>query len=115
VAKGRKLAVLGDMLELGESSEDMHRALAEPIVMSGVDKVFCCGADMRALYDTLPALLQGAWARNSDGLKGELLAALQPGDTVMVKGSLGSKMGLIVEALKAAHPPTPDIAKTAAA
>jgi UDP-N-acetylmuramoyl-tripeptide--D-alanyl-D-alanine ligase len=82
--------------------------------MAGVDKVFCCGADMRALYDTLPALIQGAWARNSEGLKGELLAALQPGDTVMVKGSLGSKMGLIVEALKAAHPATGDT-KTAAA
>jgi UDP-N-acetylmuramoyl-tripeptide--D-alanyl-D-alanine ligase len=70
---------------------------------------------MRALYDALPALLRGGWARNSESLKGEVLAVLQPGDTVMVKGSLGSKMGLIIEALREAHPPTADITTIAAA
>lgn len=113
--RGRRIAVLGDMLELGEASEDMHRELAGPIAAAGVDLVFCCGADMRALYDTLPALLRGAWARNSEGLKGEILAVLRAGDTVMIKGSLGSRMGLIVEALRQAHPPMNDTTNTAAA
>jgi UDP-N-acetylmuramoyl-tripeptide--D-alanyl-D-alanine ligase len=107
VAQGRKVAVLGDMLELGEASEDMHRELAEPIAMAGVDKVFCCGPDMHALYDVLPELLRGGWARNSEALKDDLAKAIQAGDTVMIKGSLGSRMGLIVDALREAFPTMP--------
>jgi UDP-N-acetylmuramoyl-tripeptide--D-alanyl-D-alanine ligase len=107
VAEGRRIAVLGDMLELGEASEDMHRELAEPIAMAGVDRVFCCGPDMHALYDVLPELLRGGWARNSAALKDDLVKAIEAGDTVMVKGSLGSRMGLIVDALREAFPKIP--------
>ncbi len=102
VATGRRIAVLGDMLELGSNSGEMHRALVKPIAAAGVDLVFCCGPDMRELYGALPAAQQGAWAATSADLKDRLLDALKPGDTVMVKGSLGSKMGLIVDALRSA-------------
>ena len=101
-AKGRKIAVLGDMLELGAASGEMHRGLAGPIEVAGVDRVFCCGADMRGLYEILPAARRGTWAVDSAALKDDVLSAVRPGDTVMVKGSLGSRMGLIVEALKLA-------------
>jgi UDP-N-acetylmuramoyl-tripeptide--D-alanyl-D-alanine ligase len=100
VGKGRKLAVLGDMLELGPQSAAMHRGLADPIAEGGVDLVFCCGPEMRALFEALPKTGRGAWAEQSAGLKDALLAALRPGDTVMIKGSLGSRMGLIVDSLK---------------
>jgi UDP-N-acetylmuramoyl-tripeptide--D-alanyl-D-alanine ligase len=110
VAKGRKIAVLGDMLELGAASGEMHRGLAAPIEAAAVDRVFCCGPDMRGLYETLPAVRRGTWAMDSAALKDDVLNALQPGDTVMVKGSLGSRMGLIIEALRQAG-----TSKTAAA
>jgi UDP-N-acetylmuramoyl-tripeptide--D-alanyl-D-alanine ligase len=99
VAKGRKLAVLGDMLELGPQSAAMHQGLADPIAEAGVDMVFCCGSEMRALFAALPEARRGAWAEESAGLRDALLAALRPGDTVMIKGSLGSRMGLIVDSL----------------
>ena len=100
VGKGRKLAVLGDMLELGPQSAAMHRGLADPIAEAGVDLVYCCGPEMRALFEALPEARRGAKAQQSAGLKDALLAALRPGDTVMIKGSLGSRMGLIVDSLK---------------
>lgn len=106
VAEGRKLAVLGDMLELGETSAELHRDLQMPIASAGVDLVFSCGDGMRGLHDALPALCQGGWAQDSASLKDTLIASLKPGDTVMVKGSLGSKMGLIVEAIKREFPLT---------
>jgi UDP-N-acetylmuramoyl-tripeptide--D-alanyl-D-alanine ligase len=105
VAQGRKIAVLGDMLELGDATAEMHRELQVPIAAAGVDLVFCCGPEMRGLFDTLPDMLRQAWATDSAGLiRGGLLQTIKSGDTVMVKGSLGSKMGLIVEAIKREFP-----------
>ena len=101
-AKGRKLAVLGDMLEMGEGGPAMHAALAEPIAAAHADLVFASGPQMKALWDALPASRRGAYAENSSALAPKLASALRPGDTVLVKGSLGSRMAVIVEALKGA-------------
>ena len=99
-AKGRKLAVLGDMLEMGEDGPKLHAALAEPIEAARADMVFAAGRQMKALWDVLPPTRRGAYAENSAGLVEQLTASLKPGDTVLVKGSLGSRMAVIVEALK---------------
>jgi UDP-N-acetylmuramoyl-tripeptide--D-alanyl-D-alanine ligase len=98
-AKGRKIAVLGDMLEMGAG--DHHATLAAPVAAARTDLVFAAGREMKALWDALPKQQRGGYAENSAALAPELLAALKPGDTVLVKGSFGSKMALIVDALKA--------------
>ena len=98
-ANGRKIAVLGDMLEMGAG--DHHAALAAPIEQAGTDLVFAAGREMKTLWDSLPAKRRGAYAENSAALAPQLLTALKPGDTVLVKGSNGAKMSVIVEALKA--------------
>jgi UDP-N-acetylmuramoyl-tripeptide--D-alanyl-D-alanine ligase len=97
-AKGRKLAVLGDMLEMGQG--DHHAALAQPIDEAGTDLVFAAGPLMKALWDKLPPARRGGYAENSTGLAPLLLKALKAGDTVLVKGSNGARMSVIVEALR---------------
>jgi UDP-N-acetylmuramoyl-tripeptide--D-alanyl-D-alanine ligase len=97
--RGRRIAVIGDMLELGEDSIAMHRGLAAPIKASGTDLVFACGPHMRELFKALPAARQGAYAETSAELGDLLREAVEPGDVVMVKGSLGSRMGPLVEML----------------
>jgi UDP-N-acetylmuramoyl-tripeptide--D-alanyl-D-alanine ligase len=99
VKGGRKIAVLGDMLEMGPG--DHHAALAAPVAAAGTDLIFVAGCEMKALWDALPKQQRGAYAENSAALAPELLKALKPGDTVLVKGSFGSKMAVIVDALKA--------------
>jgi len=100
-AKGRRIAVLGDMLEMGEGGIAHHAGLAAPIEAHRTDLVFASGAQMKHLWEALPASRRGGYAATSAELLSQVLAALKPGDTVLVKGSNGSKMALIVEALKA--------------
>jgi UDP-N-acetylmuramoyl-tripeptide--D-alanyl-D-alanine ligase len=97
---GRRIAVLGDMLELGSRGRALHRALAESIAAAGIDLVFCSGPLMQALFEALPSSRRGGYAETAAALEPALLAAIRDGDAVMVKGSLGSKMGLIVKALE---------------
>ncbi len=96
---GRRIAVIGDMLELGEISKDAHRDLLQPLLDAKVDQIFAAGSDMRFLWDDVPARLKGAYARDAISLEKELIAAVQPGDVVMIKGSKGSKLGPLVDAL----------------
>ncbi|MFN3169764.1 MAG: UDP-N-acetylmuramoylalanyl-D-glutamyl-2,6-diaminopimelate--D-alanyl-D-alanine ligase [Hyphomicrobiales bacterium] len=95
--RGRRIAVLGDMLELGEDASAMHGALVYDLTALGVDKVYACGPLMKALWRVLPMEKRGAYAQTSDGLREPLLNDLAPGDAVMIKGSLGSKMGPLVD------------------
>ncbi len=97
---GRRIAVMGDMLEIGETSIAMHRGLADAVREAGIDLVFACGPHMRELYKALPAAAQGAYAETSAELGPLLRDAVEPGDVVMVKGSLGSRMGPLVELLR---------------
>jgi len=100
-AGGRKIAVLGDMLEMGEGGLAHHAGLAAPIDANQVDLVFASGVQMKALWDALPSARRGAFAETSAALLPQVLAALKAGDTVLVKGSNGAKMSVIVDALKA--------------
>jgi UDP-N-acetylmuramoyl-tripeptide--D-alanyl-D-alanine ligase len=99
-SSGRKIAVLGDMLEMGEGGIAHHADLTAPIAANNVDLVFASGAQMKVLWEALPANRRGGYAETSAQLKPMLLAALKPGDTVLVKGSNGAKMSVIVDALK---------------
>jgi UDP-N-acetylmuramoyl-tripeptide--D-alanyl-D-alanine ligase len=99
--KGRRVAVLGDMLELGENSADLHRALSGAITAARADLVFLCGPQMAALWQAIPSRIRGAYAEASVALAPELTRRLREGDVVLVKGSFGSRMSVIIDALKA--------------
>ncbi len=96
---GRRIAVIGDMLELGEFSKEAHRDLLHPLLDAKVDQVFAAGAHMKALWDDIPEKLKGAYAPDAISLEKKLVAAVQSGDVVMIKGSKGSKLGPLVDAL----------------
>jgi len=98
--RGRRIAVLGDMLELGPRGRALHRGLLTPIDANAIDLVFCCGPLMRALWQGLPASRRGGYAEDSAGLEEQVVSAIRAGDAVMVKGSLGSRMAPIVKALQ---------------
>lgn len=102
--RGRRIAILGDMLELGPEGPALHAGLAESIAENDIDLVFCCGPLMKSLWQALPSDRRGAYAENAAALEQAVLAAFQPGDVAMVKGSLGSRMGPIVKAIKARFP-----------
>ena len=97
--RGRRIAVLGDMLELGRQGEALHRDLAAPIAAANVDLVYCSGPLMHALWEALPSGARGGYAETAAALEPSVLEAIRDGDAVMVKGSLGSKMGPIVKSL----------------
>jgi UDP-N-acetylmuramoyl-tripeptide--D-alanyl-D-alanine ligase len=98
--KGRRIAVVGDMLELGEFGPDLHKGLLKPIAENGVDLVYAAGPLMQHLWGLLPRSQQGKYASQSADLIPALIQDLHAGDSVVIKGSLGSKMGPIVEALR---------------
>jgi len=98
--RGRRIAVLGEMLELGARGAELHRALVEPVLAHGIDLVFCCGPLMQELWQALPSERRGGYAEASAALEPQVLGAIRPGDAVMVKGSLGSRMGPVVKALE---------------
>ena len=99
-ARGRRVAVLGDMLELGPEAARLHKALADPVMQNRVDMVFAAGPLMKNLHESLPPRVRGAWAEKAADLESALFEAIAPGDVVMVKGSNGSRMGPIVAAMK---------------
>ncbi len=99
-AATRRLAALGDMLELGAEGAAIHAGLA-PDATSACDLVFCCGELMGHLFRALPEGKRGAHLPDSGALAPVLKAALRAGDAVLVKGSLGSRMAVVVDALTA--------------
>jgi UDP-N-acetylmuramoyl-tripeptide--D-alanyl-D-alanine ligase len=101
---GRRIAVLGDMLELGSKGKALHRGLAAPVTANAIDLVFCCGPLMQSLWQALPASQRGGYAEDSTALEAQVLPAIRDGDVIMVKGSLGSRMALIVKALQRVYP-----------
>jgi UDP-N-acetylmuramoyl-tripeptide--D-alanyl-D-alanine ligase len=98
---GRRILALGDMLELGENADELHASLAEPIDDADIDLVFTCGPRMAALNAALPHFRRAEHSEDSQALARRLAASLRAGDLVLVKGSAGSRMGRVVEALKA--------------
>ncbi|HZR89539.1 MAG TPA: UDP-N-acetylmuramoylalanyl-D-glutamyl-2,6-diaminopimelate--D-alanyl-D-alanine ligase [Bradyrhizobium sp.] len=102
--RGRRIAILGDMLELGPAGPDLHRGLADAVQAANIDLVYCCGPLMRNLWDALSPGKRGGYADNSAGLEAQVIAGIRAGDAIMVKGSLGSKMKIIVNALERRFP-----------
>ena len=98
---GRRVVALTDMLELGEDSARFHAELAEPIAAANVDMVFLAGVHMKSLWEALPPTRRGGYAEVTEKLTLALAGAVQPGDVVMVKGSNGSKAGVLAAALAA--------------
>jgi UDP-N-acetylmuramoyl-tripeptide--D-alanyl-D-alanine ligase len=94
----RRIAVLGDMLELGDDGPPEHAALA-PDAARAADLIFTCGTLMRDLHDSLPPARRGMHAADAEALAGIVASALRPGDVVLVKGSLGSRMKRVIAAL----------------
>ncbi len=101
---GRRIAMLGDMLELGPTSAALHRGLKEAIKANHIDLVYCCGPLMRNLWDALSPGKRGGFAESAAALEAQAVAAIRAGDTIMIKGSLGSKMKTIVNALERRFP-----------
>jgi UDP-N-acetylmuramoyl-tripeptide--D-alanyl-D-alanine ligase len=96
----RRIAVIGDMRELGPEADRFHLDLAPEIEAARIDLVFAAGPHMRGLFDRLPAHVRGVWKEAAVDLREPLLAAVRAGDVIMVKGSLGTRMGPLVDALK---------------
>jgi UDP-N-acetylmuramoyl-tripeptide--D-alanyl-D-alanine ligase len=97
---GRRIAILGDMLELGRDGAAMHAELAGDVAANHIDLVFAAGPLMKHLFEALPGQLQGAWCDKASGLVPIVGAAVQSGDMVIVKGSNASRMSAIVDSLK---------------
>ncbi|MBS0547052.1 MAG: UDP-N-acetylmuramoyl-tripeptide--D-alanyl-D-alanine ligase [Proteobacteria bacterium] len=99
---GRRVLAMGDMRELGEGADAFHAGLADAVAASGAAQVFLCGPHMQALWPRLAAAQRGVHRPDSAALAGDVAAALKAGDVVAVKGSLGSKMKNVVDAILAA-------------
>ncbi|MEM7422858.1 MAG: UDP-N-acetylmuramoylalanyl-D-glutamyl-2,6-diaminopimelate--D-alanyl-D-alanine ligase [Pseudomonadota bacterium] len=104
---GRRIAILGDMLELGKEEEMLHAALADHYSVRKIDTVHSCGALMKVLHDALPADKCGVHCADSQQLAAQVVKLVDAGDVVMVKGSLGAAMKHVVAALKTLGSATP--------
>ena len=101
---GRRIAVLGDMLEMGEHSPAVHAGLAEPLVAAAIGTVWLGGPDMAALRDALPEGIETEYRETADALAAHALEAVQPGDVLVVKSSKGTGFSRIVAALLDKYP-----------
>ena len=99
-AKGRRIAVLGDMLELGPTEIALHTAIAQTPGLSAIDLIHCVGPRMKSLYDSLPRAQRGDWVEAAADLLPRARHLIDAGDIVLVKGSKGIKVSLVVDALR---------------
>lgn len=100
VALGRRIAVLGDMLELGPTESALHAEIARHPALSQIALVHCVGPRMKALHDALPRSKRGHWAETADDLLAKAHHLVDAGDIVLVKGSKGIKVSRVVDALR---------------
>jgi UDP-N-acetylmuramoyl-tripeptide--D-alanyl-D-alanine ligase len=100
VRKGRRIAVLGDMKELGPTGPDLHAGLADLASTRTLDRVHCVGALMKHLHDALPKSQRGLWCETSEEMAAQLLRHLDAGDVVLVKGSLSMALSRVVDAIR---------------
>ncbi len=97
--KGRKIAVLGDMLELGEHSESLHAAVGEMVKLAGIDLLFCYGSAAKGIAENAGDAVQCFCTEDADVLTEELRNTLQEGDCVLFKASHGMHLEAIIERL----------------
>ena len=98
-ATGRRIAILGDMLELGPTEAALHAAIADHPGLSAVATIHCVGPRMRALWQVLPRAQRGEWVETAAELAARVRTVVDAGDIVLVKGSKGSKVSLVVDGL----------------
>jgi len=101
VEQGRRIAIIGDMLELGKLSKMRHAELNKAVVGSGIDLLICVGKDMKSLWDVAIGQINGKHFENSNDAADYIKSEIKNNDVVMVKGSKGSRMDLVVDALNA--------------
>ena len=105
VARGRRIAILGDMLELGPDETRLHAEIARHPAMASVAVVHCVGPRMAHLWAELPEAKRGRKAERAEDLATQAHHLIDAGDVVLVKGSKGSRVSLIAEAIrKLGHP-----------
>ncbi|WP_147106336.1 UDP-N-acetylmuramoyl-tripeptide--D-alanyl-D-alanine ligase [Tateyamaria sp. syn59] len=105
VSKGRRIAFLGDMKELGPDGPAMHANLAQLKAILPIDTLHCIGPLMKHLHDTLPVEKKGLWTETSEEMAAQVARRLDSGDVVLVKGSLSMKLARVVDAIrKMGHP-----------
>ncbi|TCU25514.1 UDP-N-acetylmuramoyl-tripeptide--D-alanyl-D-alanine ligase [Rhizobium azibense] len=97
--RGRRIAVLGDMLEMGEYAKKVHSDLSGPLLAAGIEHLWLAGTDMLALKESLPDSVQVEYREKTEELMEYVLNSVAPGDVLMVKSSLGIGFGRIVAAL----------------
>ncbi len=100
VTRGRRVAFLADMLELGPTERELHAGLARVPALSGIQAVHCAGERMLALHEALPAARRGEWFPDAAAMAARARRLVDAGDVAMVKGSLGSRVGQVVQAIK---------------
>ncbi len=104
---GRRIAILGDMLELGESEAADHVAIAKLPWIAKIHVVHCVGPRMQHLYDALSPDKRGEWLETAPEMVALVRKLVHPGDIVLVKGSKGSKVSLVVDAIRKMGHPAP--------
>ncbi len=100
VSHGRRIAYLGDMKELGATEAALHRAVADLPAMERIDLVHCVGPLMRSLWQALPQHKRGHWTETADGMAARVRHDMDAGDVVLVKGSLSTGLGRVVDAIR---------------
>lgn len=111
IGRGRRIVVLGDMLELGPDEIDLHRQIAAHPAMASIDTVHCVGPRMRALWQALPDSRRGLWVETADEMARVAHRIADAGDVVLVKGSKGSRVSQVVDALRKLGQPGADRAQ----
>ena len=97
---GRRIAILGDMLELGGDEMAQHAAFASHPALEDISLIHCCGPRMRALWQALPEHKKGQWAENAQDIASIAHSLVDAGDVILVKGSLGSRVSVVVTAIR---------------
>ncbi|MGH1354275.1 MAG: UDP-N-acetylmuramoyl-tripeptide--D-alanyl-D-alanine ligase [Thalassovita sp.] len=105
--QGRRVAILGDMLELGPDEIELHALIAELPYVQDIDIIHCVGPRMNTLWSKLPVNKRGDWTEEAKTMAARAHRLIDAGDVVLVKGSKGSKVSLVVDAIKKLRQGTP--------
>jgi UDP-N-acetylmuramoyl-tripeptide--D-alanyl-D-alanine ligase len=107
IKRGRRIAILGDMLELGPTERVLHAEIARHPAMKSIDLVHCVGPRMHALYTALPPEKRGEWHEAAAGLSARVHHLIDAGDVVLAKGSKSIYVSRVVDAIRKLGQPAP--------
>ena len=100
VGRGRRIAILGDMLELGPTEDALHKQIADHPGLDAISTIHCVGPRMKSLWQALPRSMRGEWVQTAPELATRARGLIDAGDILLVKGSKGTKVSLVVDALR---------------